>query len=131
MGWLDELVARLFFEHTEAEYQMTSTSMLFKEMQTLYRTEVAREELAGASLTREELIEEFQEDAQDAYAAKVEEYGAELLRDVERYSSSRSWTCAGASTSSRWSTSATSPLVPWPRRTLPSTARRATRCSRS
>jgi preprotein translocase subunit SecA len=85
-GWLDELVARLVFEHTEAEYQEDwDLDGLFKEMQTLYDTEVAREELAGASLTREELIEEFQEDAQDAYAAKVEEYGAELLRDVERY----------------------------------------------
>jgi preprotein translocase subunit SecA len=85
-AWLDELVARIVYEHTEAEYQEEwDLDSLFKEMQTLYDTEVAREELEGAALTREELIEEFQEDAQDAYAAKVEEYGAELLRDVERY----------------------------------------------
>ncbi len=84
--WLDELVARIVFEHTEAEYQEDwDLDGLFKEMQTLYDTEIAREELTGTSMTREELIEEFQEDAQDAYAAKVEEYGAELLRDVERY----------------------------------------------
>jgi preprotein translocase subunit SecA len=54
-------------------------------MEGLYDTQVKRDEFSEGSLTREELIEEFQEDAQDAYAAKVEEYGAELLRDVERY----------------------------------------------
>ena len=43
------------------------------------------DEFNEASLTREELIEEFQDDASDAYAAKVEEYGAELMREVERY----------------------------------------------
>ena len=85
-SWLDQLVARIVYEHTEAEYQEDwDLDSLFKEMQTLYDTEIKREELAGAGLTREELIEEFQEDAQDAYAAKAEEYGAELLRDVERY----------------------------------------------
>ncbi len=85
-GWLDELVARIVYEHTDAEYQEDwDLDSLFKEMEGLYETQVKRDEFSEGSLTREELIEEFQEDAQDAYAAKVEEYGAELLRDVERY----------------------------------------------
>ena len=54
-------------------------------MQTLYETEISPDELDLASMTREELVEEFQEDARDAYEAKVEEYGPELMREVERY----------------------------------------------
>ncbi len=53
-------------------------------MQALYETEVSPDEV-GETTTREELIEEFQDDARDAYEAKVEEYGAELMREVERY----------------------------------------------
>jgi preprotein translocase subunit SecA len=84
-GWMDELVARIVYDHTESEYQEEwDLESLFTEMQSLYETEIAPDEL-DPSMTREELIEEFQEDARDAYAAKVEEYGAELMREVERY----------------------------------------------
>ncbi len=84
-GWMDELVARIVYEHTESDYQEEwDLDSLFKEMEGLYETEISPEEL-GPSLTREELIEEFQTDVSDAYAAKAEEYGPELLREVERY----------------------------------------------
>jgi preprotein translocase subunit SecA len=84
-GWMDELVARLVFEHTQSEYREEwDLDSLFAEMQALYETEIAPDEVAETT-TREELIEEFQDDAQDAYDAKVEEYGAELMREVERY----------------------------------------------
>ncbi len=84
-GWMDELVARIVFEHTQSDYQEEwDLESLFTEMQTLYETEISADEL-NTSLTREELIEEFQDDARDAYAAKVEEYGPELMREVERY----------------------------------------------
>ncbi len=84
--WTDQLVARIVYEHTEAEYQEEwDVDSLFKEMETLYETEISPSELDLASMTREELVEEFQEDARDAYAAKVEEYGPELMREVERY----------------------------------------------
>jgi len=53
-------------------------------MQALYETEVSPDEVSE-SITREDLIEDFQDDARDAYDAKVEEYGAELMREVERY----------------------------------------------
>jgi preprotein translocase subunit SecA len=84
-GWMDELIARIVYEHTESEYKEEwDLDSLFAEMQALYETEVSRDE-ASETTTREELIEEFQDDAQDAYDAKVEEYGAELMREVERY----------------------------------------------
>jgi preprotein translocase subunit SecA len=84
-GWMDELVARIVFDHTESDYQEEwDLDSLYTEMQALYETEISPDELSG-SLSREELIEEFQDDARDAYAAKVEEYGAELMREVERY----------------------------------------------
>jgi preprotein translocase subunit SecA len=86
-GWLEELVARIVYEHTQAEYhEEWDLEELFKEMQTLYDTEIKSvEDLGEGALTREELIEEFQDDARDAYKEKEEQYGAELLRDVERY----------------------------------------------
>jgi preprotein translocase subunit SecA len=84
-GWMDELIARIVYDHTESEYQEEwDLESLFGEMQSLYETEISPDELE-ASMTREDLIEEFQEDARDAYTAKVEEYGAELMREVERY----------------------------------------------
>jgi preprotein translocase subunit SecA len=84
--WMDELVARIVDEHTEAEYQEEwDADALFKEMETLYETEISPSELDLSSMAREELVEEFQEDARDAYDAKVEEYGPELMREVERY----------------------------------------------
>jgi len=85
-GWMDELVARIVYEHTESDYQEEwDLESLFKEMEALYETEISAEELSATTMSREELIEEFQEDARDAYEAKVEEYGPELMREVERY----------------------------------------------
>ena len=85
-GWIDELVARIVFEHTESEYREEwDLDSLFAEMQALYETRDHAGRGRAATMTREELIEEFQDDAADAYAAKVEEYGPELMREVERY----------------------------------------------
>ncbi len=84
-GWIDELIAQIVYEHTESEYKEEwDLDSLFAEMQALYETEVSPDEV-GETTTREELIEDFTEDARDAYDAKVEEYGAELMREVERY----------------------------------------------
>ena len=84
-GWMDELIAQIVYEHTESEYREEwDLDSLFAEMQALYETEVSPDEV-GETATREELIEDFQDDARDAYAAKVEEYGAELMREIERY----------------------------------------------
>jgi preprotein translocase subunit SecA len=85
-GWMDQLVARIVFDHTQSEYQEEwDIESLFAEMKTLYETEISPDEVNAATMSREELIELFQEDAADEYEHKVEEYGAELMREVERY----------------------------------------------
>src|ERR671918_156256 len=85
-GWLDEVVAGIVIAHTESDYaEEWDLDALFKEMETLYETQVRPDEVDLASTSREELVEEFQEDARDAYEAKVEEYGPELMREVERF----------------------------------------------
>jgi preprotein translocase subunit SecA len=85
-GWMDQLIARIVFEHTQSDYaEEWDLESLFAEMQALYETEISPDEIDAASMSREELIDEFADDAADAYEQKVEEYGAELMREVERY----------------------------------------------
>jgi preprotein translocase subunit SecA len=82
--WMDDVVAGIVSAHTESEYQEEwDLGSLFSEIEALYETQVRADELEG--LSREEIVEELQEDVRDAYAAKEEEYGAELLREVERF----------------------------------------------
>jgi preprotein translocase subunit SecA len=82
--WIDELVERIVLAHTENEYQEEwDLNALFAEMATLYETEIEPDELR--SLGREELVAEFQDDARDAYEAKEEQFGPELMREIERY----------------------------------------------
>jgi preprotein translocase subunit SecA len=84
--WIDEVVASVVIAHTESEYaEEWDLGGLFTEMEGLYDTEIKPDEIDPDSISREELVEEFQEDARDSYAAKVEEYGPELMREVERY----------------------------------------------
>jgi preprotein translocase subunit SecA len=56
-------------------------------MAALYDTEVTVDELREdmGEVTRESLVEEFQEDARDSYAAKEEEMTSDLMRELERF----------------------------------------------
>ncbi len=84
--WVDEVVERIVLEHTaEDEAGMWDADALLGEMGTLYDTEIRPEELDLKSMARADLVAEFQEDARDAYEAREEELGAELLREIERY----------------------------------------------
>jgi preprotein translocase subunit SecA len=84
--WIDEVVESIVLEHTEGEsVQDWDLDALFTEMASLYDVEVAPEELDLASMTQTDLVVEFQDDVRDAYAAKEEELGPEILREVERY----------------------------------------------
>jgi preprotein translocase subunit SecA len=86
LDWSDQFVANLVYQHTESEYQEEwDLAGLLQDMNSLYPSQVQFEELQGQHWTREELIEEFQDDARDAYAAKEEELGAEIMREIERY----------------------------------------------
>ena len=84
--WIDELVERTVFDHTEGDHvEEWDVDSLFREMTTLYDCEIKPDELDFRRMPREELVAEFQDDARDAYDAKGEELGAELMREIERY----------------------------------------------
>jgi preprotein translocase subunit SecA len=56
-------------------------------MAGLYQTEITAAELREdlKEISRESLVEEFQTDARDEYEAKEEEFGSELMRELERF----------------------------------------------
>ncbi len=84
--WIDDTIAATVDEHTLSEFaDEWDGDALFKEMSDMYDTEITPEELDIRRLPREEITEEFQEDARDAYTLKEERIGSELMRQVERY----------------------------------------------
>jgi preprotein translocase subunit SecA len=91
-AWVDEVIARVVAHFTENEYaEEWDLEGLVKAMDALYvqpaeepiTVEELREDLG--SLARETLIEDFTEEAQERYAAKEEELGPELMRELERF----------------------------------------------
>ena len=91
-AWVDEVIARVVAHFTENEYaEEWDLEGLVKAMDALYvqpaeepiTVDELREDLG--SLTRETLIEDFTEEAQERYAAKEEELGPELMRELERF----------------------------------------------
>jgi preprotein translocase subunit SecA len=85
-GWIDDVVGGMVDQHTQSEYaEEWDLDGLFMDMAGLYPMEVKPEELDLANISREDLIAEFQDDARDAYASKEEEYGPEVMREVERF----------------------------------------------
>ncbi|MDQ3894616.1 MAG: preprotein translocase subunit SecA [Actinomycetota bacterium] len=93
--WVDEAIARIVTQHTENEFvEEWDLEELVEQMQALYgdvdiTVDELREDLK--SLTREGLIDDFQEDARDVYARKEQEFGVNpasgqpILRELERY----------------------------------------------
>jgi preprotein translocase subunit SecA len=87
-GWIDEVVAATVDQFTQEEYaEEWDLEALVKQMATLYETEVTVDELREdlGEISRDSLVEEFQDDARDAYVAKEEELTAELMRELERF----------------------------------------------
>jgi len=87
--WIDEVVERTVAAFTQEEYgEEWDLEALVRAMDDLYGTEITAAELKedwGTGLTREALVEDFQADAQERYQGKQEEFGAELLRELERF----------------------------------------------
>jgi preprotein translocase subunit SecA len=86
--WIDEMV-----EHT-VDLFVTDTGegwdldQLCQAMTTLYGSDVTADELRedyAGRLEREVLIDDFREDAQEAYAEKEQQLGEELMRELERF----------------------------------------------
>src|ERR671931_99795 len=87
--WVDEVVERTVAAFTQEEYsEEWDLDALARAMDDLYGTDITADELRedyGTGITREALVEDFQTDAQERYEAKQEEFGAELLRELERF----------------------------------------------
>jgi preprotein translocase subunit SecA len=86
--WIEEVVEDTVNVFTAEEYpEQWDLEALTQAMAQLYRTEITADELRQdlGEISRETLIEEFQTDARDEYEAKEEEFGEELMRDLERY----------------------------------------------
>src|SRR5437763_237073 len=86
--WIDEVVEDTVAQFTEEAYaEEWDLEALTNAMAALYPTEITAAELREdlGDVTRDALIEEFQADARDEYAAKEEEFGAELMREPERF----------------------------------------------
>src|SRR5437588_40415 len=87
--WIDEVVERTVAAFTQEEYgEECDLEALARAMDDLYGTDITADELRedyGTGITREALVEDFQTDAQERYEAKQEEFGAELLRELERF----------------------------------------------
>jgi preprotein translocase subunit SecA len=86
--WIDEVVEDTVNVFTEEDYpEQWDLEALTNAMAGLYQTEITAAELREdlTEISREALIEEFQNDARDEYEAKEEEFGADLMRELERF----------------------------------------------
>ncbi|HWL34532.1 MAG TPA: SEC-C metal-binding domain-containing protein, partial [Gaiellaceae bacterium] len=85
--WVREVAEANVQNATEAEFNEDwDLAALVQQMQALYGTDITVDELRDeVELEREALIEEFVDDALETYAEKEEQYGAELMREIERY----------------------------------------------
>jgi preprotein translocase subunit SecA len=86
--WIDEVVEDTVAQFTEEAYaEEWDLEALTNAMAALYPTEITAAELREdlGDITRDALVEEFQTDARDEYAAKEEEFGSELMRELERF----------------------------------------------
>src|SRR5215831_5245497 len=86
--WVEEVVEDTVNLFTQDEYaQEWDLEALTQAMSQLYQTEITAKELSEdlGDISRESLIEEFQADARDEYEAKEEEFGPELMRELERF----------------------------------------------
>ncbi|HSC72648.1 MAG TPA: preprotein translocase subunit SecA [Gaiellaceae bacterium] len=88
LEWIDEVIERTIQQFTADEYaEEWDLEGLVKQMALLYDTEVTVDELREdlGEISRESLVDEFRDDARDAYDAKEEELTPELMRELERF----------------------------------------------
>ena len=91
-SWIDELIETTVQQFTQESFpEEWDLEALVNAMDALYKqpkdepitAQELREDLAD--ITRETLIEDFQEEAHEVYAAKEAEFGPELARELERF----------------------------------------------
>ena len=85
-SWIDEVIERAVEAFVDPETGDVDLDALAQAMQQLYNSEITADELREDRITeRGALIEEFTEDAAEEYAAKEEELGSDLIRELERF----------------------------------------------
>jgi preprotein translocase subunit SecA len=86
--WIEEVVGADVDQFATEEGEGWDLDQLCEAMHTLYGSDVSaaelREDFSG-SFDRQALVDDFSEDAQEAYAEKERQLGSELLRELERY----------------------------------------------
>src|SRR3982751_229636 len=86
--WIDDMIAHtvdLFAVDTGEGWDL---DQLCQAMNALYGSDVTADELRedyAGQLERETIIDDFREDAHEAYTEKEEQLGAELMRELERF----------------------------------------------
>jgi preprotein translocase subunit SecA len=87
VDWIDEVVEQVVGLYTDSEEGgELDLEGLVRQMQALYETDITVDELRGeVELARAALVEEFQQDARDAYEERTQEWGPEITGEVERY----------------------------------------------
>ncbi|HEY2353291.1 MAG TPA: preprotein translocase subunit SecA [Gaiellaceae bacterium] len=86
--WIGEVIEDTVHVFTQdPAHEDWDLEALTQAMAQLYQTEITAAELREdlGTITREDLIEEFQSDAADEYEAKEEEFGSDLMRELERF----------------------------------------------
>jgi preprotein translocase subunit SecA len=87
-AWIDEVVEALVQEYTSEEFaEEWDVAGLVKAINDTFGTDITAEELREdlPELSREALIEDFSETAQDEYRERESTWGEEVARQVERY----------------------------------------------
>ena len=85
-SWIAEVIEGAVEAFVDPETGDIDLDALAQAMQQLYNSEITADELREERITeRGALIDEFTEDAAEEYAAKEEELGADLMRELERF----------------------------------------------
>jgi preprotein translocase subunit SecA len=87
-GWIDEVVELLVAEYTAAEFEEDwDIAELVRAMNDVFGTDMTEEEIREdlSELSREALVDDFQETAQEEYEERTKAWGDEVARQVERY----------------------------------------------
>jgi preprotein translocase subunit SecA len=86
--WIDEIVERTVDTFATEEAEGWDLDQLCEAMANLYGSDVAADELRedfGGRFDRQTLVDDFSEDAREAYTEKEQQLGSELLRELERF----------------------------------------------
>ncbi len=86
--WIEEMIEHTVDVFSTDDGDGWDLDQLCQGMTGLYGSEVTADELRedlGSHPSHESLVEDFREDAQEAYSEKEQQLGSELMRELERF----------------------------------------------